>query len=45
MTRLIARRFMRHRLAAASLIVLIVIALSAIFAPALSGGSERALSF
>ena len=37
MTRLIVRRFMRHRLAAASVVVIIVICFSAIFAPALSG--------
>jgi peptide/nickel transport system permease protein len=36
MTRLIVRRFLRHRLAAASLIVLTVICLSAIFAPVLT---------
>jgi peptide/nickel transport system permease protein len=36
MTRLIARRFLRHRLAAASLLVIVVITLSAIFAPALT---------
>ncbi len=37
MTRLIVRRFMRHRLAAASVVVILVICFSAIFAPALSG--------
>jgi len=36
MMRLIVRRFLRHRLAAASVIVLTVIALSAIFAPVLT---------
>jgi len=37
MTRLIVRRFLRHRLAAASVVVVLVICFSAIFAPALSG--------
>lgn len=36
MTRLIVRRFMRHRLAAASVVVLAVICLSAVFAPAIT---------
>lgn len=36
MTRLIVRRFLRHRLAAASLVVIVIICLSAIFAPLLT---------
>jgi peptide/nickel transport system permease protein len=40
MTQLVIRRFLRHRLAAASVIVIAVISLSAIFAPALTADPD-----
>lgn len=44
MTRLIARRFRRHHLAVAGLVVLLLIALSALFAPLIAPYDPNALS-